>query len=125
MVWKKLYWKCHINNICSWINNNKASYIALEKISNGTDRIGYINAYNDDTHHVGISWRNYLVTQTIPALIIDGNKYDIVLNNRDTDDNYKIANIVPEINESYGWRIHFSIYVDGQLFDKYVKLIDC
>lgn len=91
----------------------------LQKVGNNTTP-GYFPVYNDAAHNAGLSYVT-LVNSTIAQVVIDENPLDLVPNNKRVNGNYKIMDVVPSIVNGT-WRITFSIYVDGKIYEKYINL---
>lgn len=95
-------------------------------MKNTTDKIGegkepgYFPAYKNPGHNVGITY-DTLAGTSIPKVMIDGNPFDTIPNNKSTSGNYKIMDVIPSIVNSV-WRLTFKIYVDGRIYEKYIEL---
>ena len=84
------------------------------------EQLGYFPTYNDDSHNVGTAIGR-LGQNVVVRKVIDGAFFDLVPNNWGTNDNYKIVNVEPVIINNV-WKLKLSIYVDGNVYDKYLTL---
>ena len=110
-------YKVYSNNDLISVNNS------LGNISNATNIKGYINAYNDNTHHVGITWKAYLDDNVIPSVIIDRDNFDVIPNNIRSDKNYKITDMKVVIVSGV-WKLQINVYIDGRIYTQYIDLSD-
>ena len=81
---------------------------------------GYFPTYNDDSHNVGTAIGR-LGENVFIRKVIDGAYYDMMPNNWESNNNYKILNVVPVIMNNT-WKLKLSIYVDGTVYTRYVVL---
>ena len=96
---------------------------ALSKISSkigSKEQKGYFPTYNDDSHNVGTAIGR-LGENVFIRKVIDGAYYDLMPNNWESNNNYKILNVVPVIMNNT-WKLKLSIYVDGTVYTRYVVL---
>ena len=89
-------------NSATYDSSNWHIHTYLAKIANG-----YIPAYKDSSHNIGMSFDN--LGLTVPLFVIDGNKYHIVPNNLGSQTDNKICNMWIEFGTS-PWRLCMSIY---------------
>ena len=91
---------------------------AINKIeAKGT---GYINTYNDSGHSAGISF-SAMSGVSVPAIVIDGSKMDVIPNNKSSTGNYKIIDMKISISGS-NWYLVIQVYVDGNTYTRQVLL---
>ena len=81
---------------------------------------GYIPAYKDTSHNVGISYNN-TSGLTIGCLIIDGIRYHMVPNNLGSQDNNTLAKMWIDFSTN-PWRLCMTIYHDGRTYNKYINM---
>ena len=84
------------------------------------EQLGYFPTYNDDSHNVGTAIGR-LGENVFIRKVIDGAYYDIMPNNWESKDNYKIIDVVPVIVNST-WKLKLSIWIDQTVYTKYVAL---
>jgi len=94
----------------------------LDDISNAREGKGYINACNDNTHHVGITFENYN-HNTVPVIVIDGAKYPLVPNNEKKRNRSIITNLYVDFSVS-PWKLVVETYIDGTVYACGVSLQD-
>lgn len=82
---------------------------------------GYFPTYKLDNHGIGFSFINPGGSAVVRATIDGSTKYDVMPNNKASEGNYKIVDVVPSIVDS-GWRLTFKIFVDGTIYSRYVDL---
>ena len=58
---------------------------------------------------------------SVPALVIDGNKMDLIPNNKGVSGNYKIIDMRVTISGG-SWYLVLQVYVDGSTYNKQVLL---
>ena len=88
----------------------------------GTDPTpGYFPTYKLDNHGIGFSFINPGGSAVVRATIDGSTKYDVMPNNKASEDNYKIVDVVPSIVDG-GWRLTFAIFVDGTIYNRYIDL---
>ena len=92
----------------------------IKKKIGSKEQLGYFPTYNDDSHNVGTAIGR-LGQNVVVRKVIDGAYFDLVPNNWGTNDNYKIVNVEPVIINNV-WKLKLSIYVDGNVYDKYLTL---
>lgn len=87
------------------------------------DTVGKIYKYDDSTHTVGITWKEYSTSYApIPRLVFDGKQtFDVIPNNPGTN-NYKIINCWISVQNGGTFRLNFIIYIDGTYYTRYINL---
>ena len=93
----------------------------ISNISNTNIR-GYINAYKDDIHHVGITYEN-LLDDTVPAIVIDDYKFFLVVNNLRNEVRGHIVDFYVDYNTS-PWQLKLQVYIDGTIYTRSIPLQD-
>ena len=99
-------------------NTADAANTAVNRI--GSKGTGYIHAYGDKSHSTGMSF-SAMGSVSVPALVIDGNKMDLIPNNRGVSGNYKIIDMRVAISGG-AWYLVLQVYVDGGTYNKQVLL---
>lgn len=87
------------------------------------DTVGKIYKYDDSTHTVGITWKEYSTSYApIPRFVFDGKQtFDVIPNNPGTN-NYKIINCWISVQNGGTFRLNFIIYIDGTYYTRYINL---
>ena len=110
-----------VTGAISGLNSNLGS--TNNRLDNiGTVGIGYMNAYGDKSHHVGLTFETY-ADRSIPAIVIDGTLFHIVPNNASETKRGKIGDMYVDF-ESSPWRLVIVFCVDGSQYKQYVTLAD-
>ena len=102
----------------------------INVINGGSSTKGYIRTYNNDSHYGGITFTNPNVSTTVPALEIDGNKFNLARNFTETEVDGSTSHTAYLTgmkyihNNSTGVsRIRLTIVVDGSTtHTKYIML---
>lgn len=94
----------------------------LYNIGSGST-LGQIYRYGDNTHTVGITWKEYSTSYNpVPRFVFDGRQtFDVIPNNPGTD-NYKIVNCYVSVTSSGIFRLNFVFYIDGTYYSRYINL---
>lgn len=94
----------------------------LYNIGSGST-LGQIYRYGDNTHTVGITWKEYSTSYNpVPRFVFDGRQtFDVIPNNPGTD-NYKIVNCYVSVTSSGIFRLNFVFYIDGTCYSRYINL---
>ncbi len=81
-----------------------------------------IYTYGDKTHVAGISFSNFN-KDSIPQIVIDGDNFGLIPNNKRGGNNNKIVDMYVD-HSVIPWRLVLKIYIDGSLYTQYASLND-
>ena len=107
----------NISAISKALDNTKTR---LNNLTNTSNIKGYLNAYKDDIHHVGISFDTYM-DNTVPAIVIDDYKIFSLPNNLRNDVRGRIVDFYVDYNTS-PWQLTIKVYIDGTIYTRAVPL---
>lgn len=110
----------NIDDLKASLEEAQKEVTSIRKKVGSKDQEGYFPVYNDPNHNVGMTFGK-LGEKVYVRAVIDGAFYDLMPNNWESKDNYKIIDVVPVIIDS-SWKLKLSIWIDQTVYTKYVSL---